>query len=409
MKQDWKIKQLGEVCEVFNGSTPLRRKKEYWENGTINWFTISDIRKQGRTITNTEQKITEDGFKSTSMTLLPKDTVLLCCTASVGEFAITNIELTTNQQFNGLVIKDKNQLSSKYLFYFSSTLKDKLLSVSGKTTIDFVSMTKVKNIQILLPPLPEQQRIVAILDKAFPTIDKAKANAEQNLKNAKELFMSYLQGVFENKSDDWEEKSLKDVVTDRCSLSYGIVQPGNDFENGLAVIRPVDLKGKFVKKDKVKLINPQNAEKYKRTMLQGDELLLCVRGDTGVISLITDDFYGANVTRGIVPISFKDNVISLQFGYYSFISPFLQKQIKDKTYGAALMQINIRDVRQLLIRIPPIKEQKQIVQQLDQLQVKTKKLEAIYQQKIDDLDELKKSILEKAFNGELETEKELAL
>ncbi|KAF3979121.1 MAG: hypothetical protein HFP76_09370, partial [Methylococcales symbiont of Iophon sp. n. MRB-2018] len=216
LPEGWEVKKLGEVCDIFNGSTPLKRKKEYWKNGTINWFTINDIRIQGRIINYTNQKITNEGFKSTSIKLLPKKSILLCCTASVGEFAITEIELTTNQQFNGLVVKNNNQLLSEYLFYFSSTLKKKLLNVSGKTTIDFVSMTKVRKIQISFPPLPEQKRIVAILDKAFSAIDKAKQNTEQNLKNTKELFESYLQNIFDNgklkiENGEWGGKTLKQV------------------------------------------------------------------------------------------------------------------------------------------------------------------------------------------------------
>ena len=83
----WSMMKLGEVCEIFNGSTPKRTEKGYWEKGTIPWFTIEDIRKQGRIIKYTKQKITKSGFKNSSLKLLPRNTVLLCCTASVGEFA----------------------------------------------------------------------------------------------------------------------------------------------------------------------------------------------------------------------------------------------------------------------------------------------------------------------------------
>ncbi|MFT6842455.1 MAG: type I restriction enzyme S subunit, partial [Psychroserpens sp.] len=184
-------------------------------------------------------------------------------------------------------------------------------------------------------------------------------------------------------------------------LSYGIVQPGNEFANGLPVIRPTDMKYKFVHPLGLKLIDPIKAESYKRTSLMGDELLLCVRGTTGLISLITDELKGANVTRGIVPVCFNKDKLSLQFGYYLFASNYVQNQIKDKTYGAALMQINIRDVRKLLMRIPSIKAQENIVKKLDSLSAETKKLEAIYTQKIADLDEMKKSVLQKAFSGQL--------
>src|SRR5450830_1355105 len=94
-KDKWKRMKLGEVCEIYNGSTPLRGKDEYWTNGTIPWFTIDDIREQGREITYTRQKITKLAYQSTSVKLIPAESVLLCCTASVGEYAITKIPLTT--------------------------------------------------------------------------------------------------------------------------------------------------------------------------------------------------------------------------------------------------------------------------------------------------------------------------
>jgi type I restriction enzyme S subunit len=407
MRTGWELKKLGEVCEIINGSTPLRTNKDYWENGTFPWFTIDDIREQGRIITKTKQKVTQAAL--TKLRILPINTVLICCTASVGEFALAKIELTSNQQFNGLVIKKEVELSPEFLFYFSSTLKEKLLGLSGKTTIDFIAISKLKTIEIPLPPLPEQQRIVALLDEAFAAIAKAKANAEQNLKNAKELFESYLQGVFENKGEGWEEKSLEELADESCTLSYGIVQPGEEFENGLPVIRPTDLTSRYIKVEGLKRIDPKLADGYKRTKLIGDELLLCVRGITGVVSIATPELKNANVTRGIVPVRFNSKFINQEFGYYLLISNYVQKQIRAKTYGAALMQINIGDLRKILTPYPSIKEQQSIVRQLDALRAETQRLAAVYQQKLADLEELKKSILQKAFAGELKTEVEVRL
>ena len=185
MKVSWDIKKLGEVCVIVNGSTPLRSKKEFWNNGDIEWFTIEDIREQGRKITRTKQKVTEVALKETSLRILPSNSVLLCCTASIGEHAITEIPLATNQQFNGLVVKNKLALEPLFLFHFCATLKDVLSNLSGKTTIDFIPISRLREIAIPLPPIVEQQRIVAILDQAFEGIAKARANAEQNLQNAR--------------------------------------------------------------------------------------------------------------------------------------------------------------------------------------------------------------------------------
>ena len=270
-----------------------------------------------------------------------------------------------------------------------------------------ISNSSLKDVILEFPKsLPEQQRIVAILDEAFAAIAKAKANAQQNLQNAKELFESYLQGVFENKGEGWEEKSLEELADEKCTLSYGIVQPGEEYLDGLPIIRPTDLTKRFIDLTGLKRIDPKLADGYKRTKLIGDELLLCVRGTTGTISIATKELAGANVTRGIVPIRFNSKIINQEFGYYLLISNFIQKQIRAKTYGAALMQINIGDLRKIQTAYPPLKTQQAIVQKLDALSAETKKLESIYQQKINDLEELKKSVLQKAFAGELKTTNE---
>jgi restriction endonuclease S subunit len=220
--KDWEVKKLGEVCDIFNGSTPLRTRSDFWENGEINWFTIKDIRREGRFIRETEQLITKKAFEETSITLLPKDTVLLCCTASVGEYAMAEVELTTNQQFNGLVIKDKKSILPLFLYYFSSTLKEQLLDKSGKTTIDFVSMKKLKDFEISFPKsLTEQKRIVGILDEAFENIDQAKTIAEKNLKNIDELFNSELQNIFSNNGDEWETKKIEELVDHKSKIVSG--------------------------------------------------------------------------------------------------------------------------------------------------------------------------------------------
>ncbi len=171
--QKWQMVKLGEVCEIYNGSTPNRNIKEYWENGTIPWFTIEDLRRQGRIIYNTRQFITQKGYNESSVKLLPKHSVLLCCTASIGEYAFTEIELTTNQQFNGLVVKEsfRDKLFPKYLFYCSPKFKTELERLSGKATFGFVSIATLKNLHIPLPPLEVQQRIVDKIEAERKVID----------------------------------------------------------------------------------------------------------------------------------------------------------------------------------------------------------------------------------------------
>jgi type I restriction enzyme M protein len=202
---------LSEVCEIFNGSTPSRQEPRYWENGTVPWFTVEDIRRNGRVIQKTEKFVTNEALNETSLKLLPKNSVLLCCTASVGEYAFTEIEVTTNQQFNGLVVNNAfaNRLLPKFLFFISSRFKDELIRLSGKTAFNFVSVGTLKTVEIPLPPLEVQKKIVSEIEGYQKVIDGARA-----------VLDNYRPHIPIH--PDWLMVSLGDVI--KLSSGRGLVQ-----------------------------------------------------------------------------------------------------------------------------------------------------------------------------------------
>jgi len=398
LPQGWEVKKLGEVCRFINGRAykkdELLSKGKYPVLRVGNFFTNQNWY-------HSNLELNEDKYCN-------KGDLLYAWSASFGPRIWEGNKVIYHYHIWKLEPQYK-QINKYFLYYFLESDVEKIKSEQGAgTTMVHVSKGSIEKRLLPIPPLPEQKRIVAILDEAFEAIDKVKANTRANLQNARELFQSYLQSVFENKGDDWEVKKLVNSVDSACSLSYGIVQPGEEVTGGLPIIRPTDLKTKYIDLTNLKRINPRIGDSYKRTLLDGTELLLCVRGTTGLVSLSTEDIKGANVTRGIVPIRFEPSSITQDFGYYILISGYVQEQIKLKTYGAALMQINIRDVKNIFVKFPTLPEQKRIVEKLDQLSEQTKRLEVIYQQKLDDLDELKQSILQKAFTGELSKTQRLA-
>jgi len=168
--ESWKWYRIGELFNIVNGFTPLKSNPEFWTDGDIPWFTIEDVRRQGRFISSTEKFITRKALAKNTERIVPADTVLLCCTASVGEYAYAKIPLTTNQQFNAFVVKDyyKNAVYPLYVFEYAKTLKGSLIDRAGKTTFNFVSVGKLSNMLIPLPPLAEQKRIVSKLEEILP-------------------------------------------------------------------------------------------------------------------------------------------------------------------------------------------------------------------------------------------------
>jgi type I restriction enzyme S subunit len=399
VKAGWQRKTIDAVCELVNGGTPKTGVTEYWD-GPHQWITPAEMGKRASPyIDQTERTITNTGLQNSSARLLPVQSVILSSRAPIGHLVINTAPMATNQGCKGLV--PKAGLDCKFLYYYLSSIVPLLNDLGTGATFKELSGGKLKEVPIPFPPLPEQHRIVAILDEAFDGIATAKANAEQNLQNARALFESHLQAVFTERGEGWAERRLEDVVDAQCSLSYGIVQPGNDFPSGLPVVRPTDLTSKQITLDGLKRIDPKLADGYKRTKLRGGELLLCVRGSTGVTAVTSPELAGANVTRGIVPIVFEPSLLRQDFGYFLMISEMVQSQIRAKTYGAALMQINIGDLRKIAVSFPSLREQDEMTIKLEELSTETQRLESLYRQKLAALDELKKSLLHQAFSGAL--------
>lgn len=238
LPRGWEVKKLGDIAEISSGGTPSRNKKEYWENGTIPWVKIKDIKENF--ISTTEEFITEDGLKNSSAKLFKKETLLYSIFATLGEVAILDIDATTNQAIAGINIKENNT-NSLYLMYFLKSIKDKICSKGRGVAQNNLNLSILKQIQIPLPPLKEQERIVGILDESFAKIDESIKILEQNLLNLDELMQSALQKAFNPLKDNakenyklpqgWEWKSLEEISE---NISAGGDKPKNCTESKTA-------------------------------------------------------------------------------------------------------------------------------------------------------------------------------
>ncbi|MBC7472280.1 MAG: restriction endonuclease subunit S, partial [candidate division SR1 bacterium] len=257
-----------------------------------------------------------------------------------------------------------------------------------------------KNIELLVPPLPEQQKIVTILDAAFTAIDKAKANAEQNLKNAKELFESYLQSIFENKSDDWIAKTLGDV----CEISSKLIDPKKSEFQDYIHIGAGNIESKKGTLIDLKTAKEENLISGK--FLFDETMVLYSKIRPYLMKVVKCNFKGL-CSADIYPlVPFKKEMIS-DFLYYLLLTQKFTDYAILGSQRAGMPKVNREHLFAYNLYIPPLTEQQTIVQKLDLLSIETKKLEVIYQQKIENLDELKKSMLQKAFSGELTSTKEV--
>lgn len=396
MKQGWEVIKLGDVCDIYNGGTPDTTVQEFWDGNNL-WITPKDMGKaQSIFVDDTSRKITDAGLKNSSAKMLPINSIILSSRAPIGHLAINTKPLATNQGCKGLV--PKKDISPLYIYYFLSKSIDLLNSLGTGATFKELSGTKLGTVEIPLPSLSEQQRIVMILDEAFEAINQAKAHAQQNLKNAKELFESYLQSVFETKGKDWEEKTLKEVCT---KITDGTHQTPKYFKDGVIFLSSKNVTSGKIDWDNVKYIDEaQHLEMHKRVAPRVGDILLAKNGTTGVAAMVDRDIV-FDIYVSLAHIRVLEEVLP-EFMLYFINSPFAKQQFNKRLKGMGVPNLHLEEIREVVIPFPRQKnKQETIVAKLDALSEQTKKLESIYEQKLADLEELKKSILQKAFNGEL--------
>lgn len=394
-KKQYIEKKLGEVCKIVNGGTPDTKVARFWGGDQL-WITPKDMGKlDNMFVVDTARKITEEGLKNTSVKILPVNSIILSSRAPIGHLAINKKAITTNQGCKGII--PNSEISTMFLFYFLKNSVELLNDLGSGTTFKEISSSKLAGIKIPYPSLPEQRRIVSILDKVFAAIAKAKANAEKNLANSRELFESYLLSMFANPGDGWEEKKLDEVcVVERGSSPRPIKKYITTDTNGVNWIKIGDTKNStkylFETKDK---ITREGSEKSRYVTI-GDFILSNSMSFGRPYIMKTDGY----IHDGWFVLRLNDNIEPNYF-HYLLTSTLVQSQFKHLSSGAIVKNISGDLVKKTILPIPPLPEQHRIVSKLDALSTETKKLEAVYRKKLADLDELKKALLQKAFQGEL--------
>ena len=388
---NWDVKKLSDIATTLEDGNWIESKDQspngirLVQTGNVGDGRFKDRRDKAR-------YISEETFKKLRcieihpgdilVSRLPDPVGRACVLPKTGEKMITAVDCT-------IIRLNENECLPKWLLYYtiSDTYQFEIQKRVTGATRQRISRKNLGLIPIPVAPLPEQQRIVSILDEAFAAIDKAKTNAEQNLQNAKELFESYLQGVFE--SGDWETRTLNEIAENLDSKRVPITKSKRESGD-------------------IPYYGASGIVDYVADYLF-DEDLLCISED------------GANLLARTYPIAFSisgktwvnNHAHVLKFSSLTtqkFVEIYINSvRIDEYLSGMAQPKLNQRMLNKIPIPMPTIEEEEAIVDKIDALRAETQKLEALYQKKIDDLDELKKSILQKAFAGELETVKTVAV
>lgn len=408
---NWDKVKLGDLCEVITkGTTPTSIGFNFIANG-IKFIKVESLTESGEIIPNKVAYIDEECHQALKRSQLKKNDILFSIAGALGRIGIVKEEILPANTNQALAIirlkKDSNALVEFIAKYFSSNIvSDEIEKLRIGAAQQNLSLTQLNNLFVPLPPLPEQQRIVSILDKAFAAIDKAKANAEQNLKNAKELFESYLQSVFENKGDSWEECNLENYIR---LIDYRGRTPEKT-ESGVRLITAKNVKLGYLQLEPQEFIAEDNYESWMTRGIPnyGDVIFTTEAPLANVAQIDTDEKLA--FAQRIIVMQPNRTKLNPTFLKYMILSGPIRKRILEKGTGATVVGIKSSLLKKITIYFPKsISEQQTIVQKLDSFSTETKKLETIYQKKIEDLEELKKSILQKAFSGELDTTKDIAV
>ncbi len=412
LNKGWEIKKLGEVCEFYNGLW-TGKKPPFQTVGVIrNTNFTKDCLLDDSDIVYLE--VEQSQFKKRKLQFGdlileksgggPKQPVgrVVVFDKEEGDFSFSNFTSTIR-------VKNAKELDfnflHRYLFLqYISGATEKMQSHS--TGIRNLKFDEYKEIEIPLPPLPEQQRIVSLLDKAFSAIERSRNNAEQNLKNAKELFESYLQGVFEKKGDDWDVKKLWEISDKIMTGPFGSMLHQSDYvKSGIPVVNPQNIVDEKIIPLQKTMINEETFNRLEKYALKLNDIVIARRGEMGRCAVVKKENVGWLCGTGSFVIRVNSKKVDSVFLNIILSSSDIKKKLEKSSIGATMPNLNQSILSDLDINLPPLETQQTIVRQLDALRAETQKLEAVYQKKIANLEELKKSILEKAFSGELETEK----
>ncbi|EAJ6013704.1 restriction endonuclease subunit S [Campylobacter coli] len=395
LPQGWEVKKLEEIANIKGGKRLPKGENLLDNNTKFTYIRVADFQDNGTINLQNIKFINENTYNVLKNYKIYDDNLYISIAGTIGKSGIIPKEL------NGAILTEnavkleyiQNNISNKFMYFFtlSNIFKTQIQTSTKIVAQPKLAITRLKQIQIPLPPLKEQERIVGILDESFAKIDESIKILEQNLLNLDELMQSALQKAFNPLKDNakenyklpqsWEWKSLEEISE---NISAGGDKPKNCTESKTAknqipvYANGVNNNGLVGYTDKATIIKPS--------------LTISARGTIGFVCIRKEPYFPIVRLISLIPC---ENILCLHYLYFC-LNFFIAKG-----EGSSIPQLTIPKFKSLQIPLPPIKEQEQITSHLDELSSHVKNLKQNYQAQIKDLQELKNSLLDKAFKGNL--------
>lgn len=387
----WTTVPLGELCQIELGGTPPRGSPRFWDDGRTTgnvWLSIADLPTTVNAVVSDSKEYLSNAGAARGK-IVKAGTLLVSFKLTLGRLAFAGRDLWTNEAIAALSIRDAERISGTYLYWFLtyfdwSKAAEGEEKLKGKT----LNKAKLKELPVLLPPIEEQRRIVALLDEAFAAIAIATANAKKNLGNARNLFDSFAEFLFNSNQDGKKDRLLGDV----CDLFQGLaINKGSKHlivPDGLPLLRIKDLRSGSHEMCVARTGFPKNAVVFPNDIIytRTGQIGMVFRGRSGVIH---------NNCFKVVPSEEMDS----SYLFWWLQRPLFRKKIVELASRAAQPDITHSLFKSIPISVPPIPVQEDFVRRIEVLREFTEQMQGKYIQKITRLDQIKKSLLYVAFSG----------
>lgn len=346
--------KLGNVCTVVSGTTPKSNHLEYWD-GNINWVTPAELKDDSDIIFESQRKITEKAVADTSMKSFPAGTVLLSSRAPIGKVAIAGVEMYCNQGFKNLICSEA--IYNRYLYHYLKSKTDYLNSLGRGATFKEISKNIVESIEIPLPPINEQRKIAAVLDKVSDLIAKRRQQLDKLDELVKSRFVEMFGDPIIN-SMHWMEELIGDscFVTKLAGFEYTQYIHYGD-SGDVVMVKAQNVKnGKLNRKDLSYISNEVSNSLLRSQLAAGDVVMTYVGANIGDVAVIDDEYkyhLAPNVAK-IRPDAEKYNSV-----YFMYMLMFLNSYVVGNSADTAKAALGMERIRKLKIFTPPIGLQEQ--------------------------------------------------
>lgn len=400
MKAGWEVRPLGEVSDFIGGGTPSKKEAAFW-GGDIPWVSPKDMKSE--VVADSIDKVTEAAIAGSAAKWIPKGSILVVVRSGILArtipVAISGRALTVNQDLKAIV--PSAAVEPRYLAYRLQSAEEYLLNrVTRGATVHKLDMPVLKSLPIPLPPLEEQKRIVAVLDAAFEGLTRARTHIETNLQNARELFASGVEAIFERIPDAELQKLRLGSIVSR--LTNGYVGPTRNIyvDEGVPYLLARHVKNNTMTFDGKTFVTPEFNERHKKSKLKAGDVLLVQSGHIGHCAVVPEEHDGHNCHAMIV-LSAIPEILSGNYLSAVLNTPALQDDFQRIRTGSTVPHLTCKLVKELTLPVPNREKQDETVREIQSLRARLDMIENTYASKLQDLDDLRQSLLQKAFAGEL--------